>query len=189
MDLDDLVKKKEEEKLSAKWALGFHDRGLGHGDFAIIKEGSNDLIFGPLDRSIAEHVIDAHNKKALGGSTHVFKTISASWGIMVALTARKTVSLDGQKTLCLDPSVQLNENERSCLMLGWEYIKSRIPDGTAICIEEINFSSCDYQHEGLTCALVGWAAKEFKFQEPEMPVSYNKVANHYTFDFGAIQNK
>ncbi len=47
--------------LGKRWVVGFHDRGHGHGDFAVIVEGSEELIVKAPSREVAEHIATAHN--------------------------------------------------------------------------------------------------------------------------------
>jgi hypothetical protein len=81
----------EEEEVPAptfdeRWALAFKDRGMGHGDFAVIEERSEDncpdhgmpptLIVECGSRELAESIIQAHNqhlamRKALKDSMRV----------------------------------------------------------------------------------------------------------------------
>ena len=65
--------------LKKKWALGFHDRGMGHGDYGVIEElpeGEQTdrtdeellrivvpaLIIERLDRELCEHIIKLHTQ-------------------------------------------------------------------------------------------------------------------------------
>jgi len=48
--------------LSVKWAVGFKDRGLGHGDYSAITEGGALVVECP-DRAVAEHVVKIHNQQ------------------------------------------------------------------------------------------------------------------------------
>jgi len=60
------------EPLRKRWALGFKDRGHGHGDFAVIEESPEgncpDLgvpakpVVEVSSKGLAEHLIDLHNK-------------------------------------------------------------------------------------------------------------------------------
>jgi len=47
--------------LEKRWALGFRDRGHGHGDFAVIVEGSDELIVKTPSQEVAEHIMTTHN--------------------------------------------------------------------------------------------------------------------------------
>ncbi len=55
------IKTQEKRILKRKWALGFRDRGLGHGDFAIVLARSNELVLECPNRRIAEYLVKIHN--------------------------------------------------------------------------------------------------------------------------------
>jgi len=46
--------------LAKKWAVGFHDRDHGHGDFAVITV-DEELIAECPDKMLAEHIVEIHN--------------------------------------------------------------------------------------------------------------------------------
>ena len=48
--------------LTSKWAVGFHDRGLGHGDFGVIVEQTDEVLVPKISRELAEHLVEAHNR-------------------------------------------------------------------------------------------------------------------------------
>ncbi len=43
------------------WALGFKDRGHGHGDFGVITLDSSELVLECSSKELAEHIIKLHN--------------------------------------------------------------------------------------------------------------------------------
>lgn len=46
---------------------------------------------------------------------------------------------------------------------------------TLIVIQSIGYNYyCDFQEEGLTAAIIEWAAKAFGFECPEIPVEYDR---------------
>ena len=49
-----------EALLTVKWEVGFKDRGMGHGDFAVI---AGDLVIVECPaKEIADHIAEAHNR-------------------------------------------------------------------------------------------------------------------------------
>lgn len=48
------------EMIELPWSLGFKDRGLGHGDYAIMID--NTLVAECPSREVAEHIIKLHNE-------------------------------------------------------------------------------------------------------------------------------
>ena len=62
-EFDKLVRanaEKEQNLLNSEWVLGFMDRGLGHGDYAVILK-TNEVVVPCNSRAIAEHLIEIHN--------------------------------------------------------------------------------------------------------------------------------
>jgi hypothetical protein len=54
------------DMISKKWALGFKDRGHGHGDFGIVvDEESGGMVVECPNRELAEHIISIHNETCL----------------------------------------------------------------------------------------------------------------------------
>jgi hypothetical protein len=53
--------KKNIDFLKIKWNLGFKDRGMGHGDFAVLTDKA-ELVAKCLSKEIAEHIIELHSK-------------------------------------------------------------------------------------------------------------------------------
>ena len=47
--------------LEKRWALGYRDRGMGRGDFAVVVEGSDELIVKTSLQEVAEHIMTTHN--------------------------------------------------------------------------------------------------------------------------------
>ena len=65
--IDDYVKelgKRIKTVTKCKWFVGFRDRGLGHGDFAVMTKfkGKDILVVECSDREIADHICKVHNE-------------------------------------------------------------------------------------------------------------------------------
>lgn len=50
--------------LTTPWELGFNDRGLGHGDYGLLRQDGS-LILGGLDPDLAKHLLEVHNASPL----------------------------------------------------------------------------------------------------------------------------
>ena len=73
--MSEAVKKWEEDQkriMESEWAVGFKDRGHGHGDYAaIVKQTEKELeeFAVPIlvcechTRELAEHIVNLHNEK------------------------------------------------------------------------------------------------------------------------------
>ncbi len=65
MTIDEDAKKLREEideVLTCRWAVGFKDRGTGHGDFGVMVEDFSALVVECSNFKIAEHIVEIHNK-------------------------------------------------------------------------------------------------------------------------------
>jgi hypothetical protein len=60
--------KEQEAILSPLWAVGFKDRGLGRGDYAVIIEGTTKVVVECPSKEIAEHIVALHNKEHSDGN-------------------------------------------------------------------------------------------------------------------------
>ena len=60
-DLNDAMGALIEEALQSEWAIGFHDRGMGRGDYAVIEKDTEVVIIKCPYREIAEHITSIHN--------------------------------------------------------------------------------------------------------------------------------
>lgn len=70
MNLLEHALKEHEEKLKrqlfCRWTLGFKDRGMGHGDWAVVttgEVGKLEVIVECPNKEIAEHIIELHNAR------------------------------------------------------------------------------------------------------------------------------
>lgn len=56
---------KQGPALTCEWSVGFHDRGHGHGDFAVIcdwEEGEWPIVIVRCPtKEIADHIVETHN--------------------------------------------------------------------------------------------------------------------------------
>ena len=59
-EIIDEYEKKTQRILTEKWALGWNDRGHGHGDYGVINK-SEDLVIGKIPLELAEHLVELHN--------------------------------------------------------------------------------------------------------------------------------
>ena len=124
----------------------------------------------------------------------------AAWGIAIDLRAESSsLAADPPPPaervadglyLQTDLGRPLTEEESSFLRLGVRLVAGEIArrETAAILIHIVGleYNPCDYQPEGLAAAIAGWAAREFGFPEPEIPVAFDRVRNHYTFAFDAL---
>lgn len=76
--------------LTAKWALGFRDRGLGHGDYGVIIEASGELLLPDVTRDVAQHIIDLHNASLVHENEQVAPTEVQASAPEAAQSGRRT---------------------------------------------------------------------------------------------------
>lgn len=120
-------------------------------------------------------------------TTFRYKQLQSQWGILIEMDVHRGTSLnENEKVLVLDPSIFLTAMDRHFMNLGWQAIKNKIPDGVCIFVQRICYNVCDYQEEGLACALMGAIGRELMFDPPEVPVTWNPEKNRYVFDFDVL---
>jgi hypothetical protein len=51
----------------------------------------------------------------------------------------------------------------------------------AISITDVTYAECDFQPEGLTAAMLGWAREVFHLDLDDIEVSFDRNANRYNF--------
>ena len=120
-----------------------------------------------------------------------YKVSKASWGVAIELHARfeQATGKDLEKT----PGLQvvfdyknLDDEEKALVKKGVNHCAKISPDTKGkIIIENVKYSLCDYQMEGLYCAILGWFSNEFKVSIRQVPVSFNKTTNKYDFELPA----
>ena len=121
-----------------------------------------------------------------------------SWGIAIDLRAEsallppgplppRAVKIAEALWLEMDMGRLPAEEELAFLSLGLRLVAadvaSRRPARTLVRIVGLDYNLCDYQPEGLAAAAAGWAATEFGFPVPEIPVAFDGRRNRYVFAF------
>ena len=134
-------------------------------------------------------------------SVYTNKALKSSWGLLLSLEAEvrmgdkggvRTVPLgDGILLLDATPGDGLAESAIEMLARGLRPltadIRSKLLNGlVTIAIQSVRYNDCDFQEEGLTAAMIGWATSEFGLSQKEIPVAFDSDENRYTFDFSAI---
>jgi hypothetical protein len=135
-------------------------------------------------------------------STYVYRCFKATWGVFVRLTAEWSAFSPGSEAatpitenLYLLVQVsrwRLTDEEWGFVELGLRLIADSIRDHKPttqpilVRVRDLEVNWCDYQPEGLACAIVGWAAQEFGFPEPAISVTFDREKNRYVFDFPSV---
>ena len=94
-----------------------------------------------------------------------------------------------------DPGWALTEEELGYLELGLQLVADDIAAGRPkllpilVRVVGIDFDPRDYQPEGLAAAVAEWAAQEFGFPTPEIPVTFDPNRNQYVFRFGRADGR
>ncbi len=127
-----------------------------------------------------------------------FRCIKASWGISIDILADcKQKSLHEKKEFVnLAPGLwatilcnNIPDDEMEFLWKGLQYVGNSIINNspfrndTLIVIYSIEYNYCDFQPEGLLAAIIGWAAQEFQFKEPDVNIFFDIARNKYVFNF------
>jgi hypothetical protein len=127
----------------------------------------------------------------------------ASWGIAIDVRGEALALPPGP----LPPGVEkvaeglwlqadvgwpLSGDELGFLRLGLRLVAgdmARRREGAPLLVHitALDFDPRDYQPEGLAAAIAEWAAQEFGFPKPEVPVAFDRVHNRYVFSFGRAE--
>ncbi|HEX9059664.1 MAG TPA: hypothetical protein VF941_05765 [Clostridia bacterium] len=130
---------------------------------------------------------------------HTYRVIKSSWGIVIDVSGELTsISTYDNKSSCkminsglwcIITDERLSETEKKYLYDGLEMVGKAIASNssykneTLIIINSVTYSFCDYQEEGLTAAIIQWAANAFNFEAPKINVAFNKEHNKYEFNY------
>ncbi len=128
-------------------------------------------------------------------STYRYRIIKSSWGVAVDLTAE--VGSDATNAhaaadnvfLRIEAPLKLNAEEHAGIIQGLRLVAPDIGaciapgSDTVVRLLALEYNFCDYQPEGLVCAIANWAAQEYGFAPPAIRVTFDRVARRYAFDF------
>ena len=141
---------------------------------------------------------------------HKYCVLKSSWGIVVFLNAEfaeyvedisdKTIKQVAEKIWITYQEKNIYyDDQGKCLSPDLPYLEKGIQlvqkqiqayskyEETLIIIHSLRFNFCDFQKEGLTAAIIEWAAEAFGFECPEIPVEYDRENRKYVYDFDAIR--
>ncbi len=109
---------------------------------------------------------------------HTYFVCKSSWCINIKIIAGHT-NFDNKF---------FYDDELPYLVKGLEIVQKKIVErsiykDTLIIIDNLQYSVCDFQEEGLTVAIIEWASKAFDFSKPVIEVDFQKKNNRYVFNF------
>jgi len=140
-----------------------------------------------------------------------YRNLQAGWGILIDLVARHDVvralpstARPATEHVWIDvaPANRLGEDERTPsgfrvfglgaveqarLVDGLVIVASHLPKPGAtskslVTIEKFGHPSVDFQDEGLTAAIVEWAAHELGFEHPHISSRLDKAQRRFIYD-------
>ena len=134
---------------------------------------------------------------------HTYYVCKSSWGIYVKLSAEyfdmdmgmdKNAINVGKGIWLKFAEKPLLDGEKFCqddlphLLKGLQIVEEQIRENsrfnnTLIVVQSVQITLTDFQEEGLTAAIIEWAAKAFGFEQPVINVQYDRDGNRYIFDF------
>ncbi|ABC29923.1 hypothetical protein HCH_03160 [Hahella chejuensis KCTC 2396] len=96
-----------------------------------------------------------------------------------------------QEVVYLSDSLSwMDENEIHYLVKGLSIvdgdIKKSLGKDAFIYIEEIDFNECDFQPEGLSCAMAGWVREYLGLSLKEVNVEFDKQSRRYRFSINGV---
>ena len=56
-------------------------------------------------------------------------------------------------------------------------------DPIVVVLKVVDFNFCDYQHEGLAGAIMGWMSEEFEIPIAPLEIKFDRAHNRYLFNF------
>ena len=131
-----------------------------------------------------------------------YRVCKSSWGINITVSADCSLYNDTDKNaLKISDELWLKKGEEPYfkndrtndidfdyfvkgLSLAAESIAKKSKyEKTLITVYGVNFGFCDFQNEGLTAAIIEWAAEIFGFELPPIKVEFDKNKNRYIYDF------
>ena len=113
-----------------------------------------------------------------------FKLLKSSWGICITIggTSEK-IDGDSNELEILTLSQNLMDEEIAFLKNGFNYFFSLVNFDFKykISIDELSFSDCDCQIEGLFYAMILWLSEHFEVDMLDFKCNFNQVLNRYEF--------
>src|SRR3954454_2492535 len=122
------------------------------------------------------------------------RILKASWGIAIDLDARSVLLPSAPAELVPAGDRVWLDSSRICfpaadighLQLGLSIaapsIERRVASGHVVVeVLAVSYTPTDYQSEGLTAAMLGWAGEEFNFLPPTPEVKFDAPTNRYGF--------
>ena len=127
----------------------------------------------------------------------------SSWGVYVKIIAEYIdyENNDGNKAIKIGDGLWVKfaeksifegekfwEGDLSYIVEGLKVVENKIVERSKYCktlivLHSIQIAPCDFQEEGLTVAIIEWAARAFNFQAPKISVYFDKGSNRYIFEF------
>jgi hypothetical protein len=133
-----------------------------------------------------------------GPSTFDYRLLKASWGIRIKLTAdARPHAEDGSHAVPVGDGVWLVPDEGSstlgdpevrALAKGLGLVAGEVSAATGggqidVVLQEVSYPETDYQVEGLTAAMAGWAVERFGLAPRGFTATFDRAANRYVYDW------
>ncbi|MET0494037.1 MAG: hypothetical protein ABW000_13000 [Actinoplanes sp.] len=133
-----------------------------------------------------------------GPSTFDYRLLKTSWGIRIKLTAGvRPHAEDGPNAVPVGDGVWLVHGEGSsslgdpevrALAKGLGLVAGEVSAASGVgqvdvVLDTISYLETDYQVEGLTAAMAGWAVERFGLSPRRFPVTFDRAASRYVYDW------
>jgi hypothetical protein len=133
--------------------------------------------------------------------TYLYRLLKSSWGIWIKITAESMplAGYSGRTTqaakglwLSVEPSWLLSADRLVFLIIGLRLVENEMQPivqergPLVVHVTDLQIAPCDYQDEGLACAIAGWMAEEYHLNYVHPPVYFDRERNRYQFTFPAI---
>jgi hypothetical protein len=136
-----------------------------------------------------------------GSSTFDYRLLKASWGIRIKLTAGvRPHAEDGSDAVPVGDGVwlvrdagsaPLSDPEVRALAKGLGLVAGEVSAASGggqidVVLETVSYQELDYQVEGLTAAMAGWAVERFGLPPRRFTVTFDRAANQYVYDWNGL---
>jgi hypothetical protein len=130
------------------------------------------------------------------GRKYEYRALKSTWGIRICLTAEAVRAAGptpqashvmsniwlsdqtGSRGIADDEMRMLADGIR---LLGGEIGETEHGRPIVITIRDLHYVESDFQLEGLTAAMIGWAVDEFSLTPRDIEVSFDRRTNRYSF--------
>ena len=113
--------------------------------------------------------------------THRFRVLTSSWGVAVDLTAHFVRAAGETSPAVIFADASIGKEFHMQADDGLQAFLRAFPGavqllaGSALLIDDITYALCDFQPEGVACAVAGWRCDEFELAPNPLTLKFNTL--------------